>query len=107
MGAKGIFVEAAGLRDAAHQYWIKLYSENGLGNIVLYKSNGYYWADFESANYNLDLEEGAIFCKGNISFGNGHSLSSVLTCYDQEFITHITRKNRKSHEVTCKAPKKF
>lgn len=85
----GIFVEAAGLSDIAHQYWIKVYSENGLGNIVLYESNGYYWVDFESANYNLDLETDAIFCKGDIEFENEDDL---LSC-EQEFVKHITRKN--------------
>lgn len=86
---EGIFVEAARLIDAAHQYWIKVYSENGLGNIALYESNGYYWVDFETANYNLNLEEDAIFCKGNIEFENEYD----LFIYEQEFIKHITRKN--------------
>ncbi len=84
---KGIFLVAAGLSDVAHQYWIKVYSENGLGNIVLYESNGYYWIDFEAVNYNLNLEE-AIFCKGNIEFGNEHNLLEN----EQEFIKYITRK---------------
>lgn len=86
---KGIFVETAGLRDIAHQYWIKVYSESGLGNIVLYESNGYYWVDFEGANYNLKFEENAFFCKGDIEFENEQDLFR----YEQEFITHITRKN--------------
>ncbi|MCI8528256.1 MAG: hypothetical protein HFH82_03745 [Lachnospiraceae bacterium] len=85
---KGIFVEAAELSGTAHQYWIKVYSENGLGNIVLYESNGYYWVDFEAANYNLNLEKDAIFCKGNIEFENEQDL---FRC-EQEFIRHISRK---------------
>lgn len=85
---EGIFLEAAGLSGVAHQYWIKVYSEIGLGNIVLYESNGYYWVDFEAINYNLNLEEDAIFCKGDIEFGNEYNLFR----YEQEFIKHITRK---------------
>ena len=61
--------------------------KSGLGNIVLYESNGYYWIDFEAVNYNLNLEE-AIFCKGNIEFGNEHNLLEN----EQEFIKYITRK---------------
>lgn len=86
---KGIFVEVAGLSDVAHQYWIKVYSENGLGNIVLYESNGYYWVDFECANYHLALEEGAIFCRGDIEFESEDDLFR----YEQEFVKHITHKD--------------
>ena len=35
--------------------WIKLHCENGLGNIVLYESNGIYWVDFEGGNYDYDV----------------------------------------------------
>lgn len=84
---KGIFLVEAGLRGVAHQYWIKVYSENGLGNIVLYESNGYYWVDFEAVNYNLNLEE-AIFYKVDIAFENEHNLLGN----EQEFIKYITRK---------------
>ncbi len=62
--------------------------KSGLGNIVLYESNGYYCVDFEAVNYNLNLEENAIFCKGDIEFGNEYNLFR----YEQEFIKHITRK---------------
>ncbi len=83
-GKKGIFVENAGLSEAAHQYWIKVYSENGLGNIVLYESNGYNWVDFESGNYNL--KENDVFCKSGILFDTEDDLFT----YEQEFIKHIT-----------------
>ena len=78
----GVYVETAGLSDAAHQYWIKVYSENGLGNIVLYESNGYYWVDFECGNYHLE----EIFCKGDITFESGCDLFR----YEKEFIKYIT-----------------
>lgn len=81
---KGIFVESAGLSEFAHQYWIKVCSENGIGNIVLYESNGYYWVDFESGNYNL--EENDVFCKSDITF----ETEDDLITYEQEFIKHIT-----------------
>lgn len=42
----GVVIDSAGLREQyGHQYWIKVHTENGLGNIVLYESNGYYWVD--------------------------------------------------------------
>ena len=65
-------------------YWIKVYSENGLGNIVLYESNGYNWVDFESGNYNL--KENDVFCKSGILFDTEDDLFT----YEQEFIKHIT-----------------
>lgn len=35
---KGITVDEAGLGIWGHQYWIKLHSDYGIGNIVLYES---------------------------------------------------------------------
>ena len=61
--------------------------KSGLGNIVLYESNGYYWVDFEAVNYNLNLEE-AIFYKVDIAFENEHNLLGN----EEEFIKYITRK---------------
>ena len=87
---QGIYVEMSGLSKVAHQYWIKLYSENGFGNIVLYESNGYYWVDFECANHCL----GQIFCKGDISFEHG----SDLFHYEQEFIIYMSLKEREKTE---------
>ncbi len=79
---KGIFIETSGLGNYGHQYWIKAYSKHGLGNIILYESNGYYWVDFECGNYSLDK----IFCKSNISFTNEND----LLYYEQAFINYIT-----------------
>lgn len=38
----GILVDEAGLSTYGHQYWIKVHSDQGLGNIVLYESDGDY-----------------------------------------------------------------
>ena len=60
----GIIVDRAGLGEYGHHYWIELHTENGLGNIVLYESNGYYWVDFEAGNIAYD----EMFLKGGIEF---------------------------------------
>mgnify|MGYP005782480847 FL=1 len=77
-----IVVDEAGLSEFGHQYWIKLHSNNGLGNIVLYESNGYYWVDFESGNYDC----GIIFQRAGIEF---YSINE-LDIYEKDFIKHIT-----------------
>lgn len=74
----GISVDEAGLSKYGHQYWIKLHSECGLGNIILYESNGYYWVDFESGNYNCN----DIYQKSGIEFEK----MSDLNKYETEFI---------------------
>lgn len=61
---KGVAMYKAGPGDFGHQYWIKMHSENGFGNIVLYESNGYYWADFEGGNYDFDV----LSCRSGIDF---------------------------------------
>ena len=73
---KGIFVESSMLvlDEWRHQYWIKIYSQNGLGNIILYESNHYYWVDFEAGNVICDR----IFCKGNI-----------IVFYEKELIEYM------------------
>lgn len=77
----GISIDDAGLNGYGHQYWIKLHSENGLGNIVLYESNGYYWVDFESGSFNRD----DIFLKSGIEFES----MDDLDIYEIEFISHM------------------
>ena len=79
---KQIVVDKAGIGDYGHQYWIKLHSENGLGNIVLYESNGYYWVDFEGGNYDYD----GMFIRSGIDFIDENSLNNI----EKEFIEHIT-----------------
>lgn len=78
----GISVTEAGLGEYGHQYWIKLHSKNGLGNIVLYESNRYYWVDFESGSYTHDI----MFLKAGIEFEN----TSELDVYESEFISYLT-----------------
>ena len=77
-----IVIDYTGLGEHGHQYWIKLHSENGLGNIVLYESNGLYWVDFEGGNYDYDV----MFMKGGIDFVDESSLENIAA----EFIKHIT-----------------
>ena len=77
----GVFVDEADLGQHGHQYWIKMHSENGLGNIVLYESNGYYWVDFESGNYSCD----AMFLRTGIEFDE----ISELDTYEKAFIECI------------------
>ena len=79
----GVFADDAGLSKYGHQYWIKLHSDNGLGNIALYESNGFYWVDFEGGNYNYDV----IFQKYGIEFKD----IDELDIYEKEFIEYITR----------------
>lgn len=79
---KGVLIEEAGLSKYGHQYWIKVHSENGLGNIVLYESYGYYWVDFESGNYDYD----GMFQRAGIEFND----VSELDVHAKEFIEHIT-----------------
>lgn len=78
----GVFVDEAGLGQYGHQYWIKLHSENGLGNIVLHESNNTYWVDFEGGNYDYDV----MFLRAGIEFDDVSELDS----YEKEFIKHIT-----------------
>lgn len=81
----GIFVDEAGLDEKyGHQYWIKLHSKNGLGNIALYESNGYYWVDFESGNYDLDV----MFIRSGIEFDNVDDLD----VHESEFINYLKSK---------------
>lgn len=77
----GIIVDEAGLSAFGHQYWIKLHSENGLGNIILYESNGYYWVDFEGGNYNYDV----MFQRAGIEFND----IKELDVYEKDFVQHI------------------
>ncbi|MCH5341179.1 MAG: hypothetical protein J1E01_06915 [Acetatifactor sp.] len=77
----GIIVDEVGLGKYGHQYWIKLHAENGMGNIILYESNGYYWVDFEAANIAYD----DMFLKGGIEFNS----MSDLDTYEKEFIDYI------------------
>lgn len=77
----GIVVDKAGLSEFGHQYWIKLHSEYGLGIIVLYESNGYYWVDFEGGNYDYDV----MFQRTGIEF----KAINDLDIYENEFIKHI------------------
>lgn len=79
---KGVFVDSAGLGEYGHQYWIKLHSENGLGNIVLYESNGYYWVDLEGGNYDFDV----MYQRIGIEF---HAINEINT-FERELIEHIT-----------------
>lgn len=69
----GVLVEEAGLGFYGHQYWIKLHAANGLGQIVLYESNGYYWVDFEGANYYSD----DMFLKAGIEFDGMSDLDAL------------------------------
>ncbi len=78
----GIVVDEAGLSQYGHQYWIKLHSENGLANIALYESNGYYWVDFEGGNYDYDV----MFQRFGIEFDNAEELE----LYEAELMHHIT-----------------
>ena len=75
---RGIYVDESGLSEFGHQYWIKVHSKNGIGNIILYESNGYYWIDFEAGNIDYDN----IFCKGNIDFDD-------ISFYEKEFIKYM------------------
>lgn len=77
----GISIDKAGLSQYSHQYWIKLHSDNGLGNIILYESNGYYWVDFESGNYTND----DMYIKSGIEFES----MSDLNIYENEFLNHM------------------
>lgn len=78
---QGIVVDSAGLSEYGHQYWIKVHSEHGLGNIVLYESNEYYWIDFEAGNYDY----GVVFCRSGIDFHDKETIS----LYEQEFVKYI------------------
>lgn len=77
----GIIVEKAGLGKYGHQYWINLQAQNGLGHIVLYESNGYYWVDFHAGNYNCN----DVFAKSGIEF----NCMNDLDTYENEFINYI------------------
>lgn len=77
----GIQVDEAGLSAYGHQYWIKVHSDQGLGNIVLYESNGYYWVDFEVGNYDKDV----VFQKSGITFQK----IDELDCYEKDLIQYI------------------
>ena len=79
---KGVLVDEAGLGKYGHQYFIKLHTENGLGNIILYESNGYYWVDFEGGNYDYDV----MFLRSGIEFRNVNELD----VHEKELIEHIT-----------------
>lgn len=79
---QGITVESAGLSEYGHQYWIKVQSPNGLGNITLYESNGYYWIDFEAGNYDYDV----MFYRSGIDFHDKDAISFG----EREFTEHIT-----------------
>lgn len=81
---KGVVVDKAGLGRYGHQYCIKLHSENGLGNIILYESNGYYWVDFEGGNYDCDI----MFMRAGIEFEDVQEMD----VHEREFIEHITWK---------------
>lgn len=78
---KGIFIESAELSEFGHQYWIKIYSQNGLGNIVLYESNHCYWVDFEAGNITSDI----MFCKGNLPFDK----EDDIALYEKELIEYM------------------
>ena len=79
---RGISIEEAGLSEYGHQYWIKLRSEYGLGNIILNESNGIYWLDFEGGNYDFDV----MYNKGNIEIDK-----AIIDIYAEELIEHIMR----------------
>lgn len=79
---EGVFIDSAGLGQYGHQYRIKLHSENGLGNIVFYESNGMHWVDFEGGNYDYDV----MYVRAGIEFDNVNELD----LYENEFINHIT-----------------
>lgn len=78
---RGIVIDKEGLSEFGHQYWLKLHSENGLGNIVLYESNGYYWVDFEGGNYDYDV----MYLKSGVQFND----ITELDKYEKELIQHI------------------
>lgn len=80
----GIHVDEAGLSTYGHQFWIKVHSDQGLGNIILYESDGDYWVDFECGNYDYDV----MFQRSGITFQN----IVELDCYEKDFIDHITWK---------------
>lgn len=45
---KGLIIDKATLATYAHQYYLEMSSQYGLGRISLYESNGLYWIDFEA-----------------------------------------------------------
>lgn len=62
---KGIIIEKEHLEEKrGHHYSIHLKCESGLGNIVLYESNGEYWIYLEAGNYDYDV----MFIRDNIKF---------------------------------------
>ncbi len=61
------------LSEFGHQYHINVHTKNGIGNIVLYESNGYYWIDFEAGNFYTDM----MFNKANIDYYNK---KDILLC---------------------------
>lgn len=79
----GIQVDEAGLSKFGHQFWIKMHSAQGLGNIVLYESNGYYWIDFEGGNYDKDV----VFQKSGITFQSIDELDR----YEKDLIQYIVK----------------
>lgn len=81
--AKGITIEKVHLEvEKGHHYSINLKCENGLGNIVLYESNGEYWVYLEAGNYDYDV----IFIRDDIRFSEFHDIDGVVA----DMIEHMS-----------------
>lgn len=76
-----VWVTQAGFGKYGHCYQIALSSENGLGNIFLYESNGMYWVDLEGGNYQVD----DLYLRGSISFDTINEINP----YVDELINYI------------------
>lgn len=79
---KGVVVDKAEYGEYGHQFCIEVRSEKGMGDIVLYESNGYYWVDFEAGNYGCD----EMFQRAGIEFENMRDLD----VHEEKFIDYIT-----------------
>ena len=80
---EGVSIEKKYLEiERCHHYSINLKCENGLGNIVLFESNGCYWIFLEARNYDYDV----MFIRDDIRFTKIQDIDEVVN----EMIEHIT-----------------
>ena len=79
---KGVLIEKTHYEEQrGHHYAVSVKSENGLGNLVLYENNDYYWIDMEAGNYDFDT----MFIRSDIRFNELDDVNSYL----DEWIEHI------------------
>ena len=60
--------------EYGHHYSMNLKCDNGLGNIVLYESNGIYWFMLEAGNYYDD----GMFIRDDVRFENIKDINHLV-----------------------------